>query len=61
MGWHRVNRQEELLEKGEVAGVGRAEGSSATETEGELPFHSCLTLMEQMFTSLTVHSLKVHM
>ena len=56
-----MNRQVELLEKGEVAGVGRAEGSSATETEGELPFHSCLTLMEHMFTSLTVHSLKVHM
>ena len=61
MGWHRVNRQEELLEEGEVAGVGRAEGSSATEMEGELPFHSLLTLMEHTFTSLTVHNLKVHM
>ena len=28
-GWHRVNRQEELLEKGEEVGDGRAERLSA--------------------------------
>lgn len=44
-----------------MAGVGRAEGSSATETEGDLPFHSRLTLREHTLTSLTVHNLKVHM
>ena len=31
MGWHRVNRQEELLEEGEEMGDGRAEGPPAIE------------------------------
>ena len=29
-------------------GDGRAEGSSAMESEGKLQFHSCLTLMAQV-------------
>ena len=29
------------------------------ETEGKLPCHSCLTLMESMFASLKAHNLKV--
>lgn len=47
-GGHRVNRREELvMEAGAEVGDGRAEGSSATETEGRLQFRSQLTLMAQ--------------
>ena len=34
-GWHRVNRQEELLEVAEEVGDGRAEGSSTTGDGGQ--------------------------
>ena len=47
------------MEEGEEVGDGRAEGLSAIGDGGQ--FHSCLTLMKCMFTSLKVHNLKVHM
>ena len=40
-------------------GDGRAEDHQQQETEGKLQFHSRLTLMDHMFTSLKFCNLKV--
>ena len=49
------------LAEGEEVGDGRAEGSSATGSEGQAEFCSCLTLMECKLIFLKVQNLKVHM
>lgn len=53
-----MSSQEEFLE--EVGGGdGRAEGSSVKETQGKLPCHSHLMLMERMLASLKARNLMV--
>ena len=56
-GGHRVHRRGELvMEEGAAVGNGRAEGSSATETEGRLQFRSQLTLMAQALVHARLNS-----
>ena len=56
-----MNRQEELLRKERRWETLELKECQQQEMEGKLQFHSCLMLMEHMFTSLKVCNLKVRM
>ena len=55
-----AGRKSYWLEKEKEVGDGRAEGSSAIEMEDKLQFYPRPTLIEHIFASLKVHSLKIH-
>ena len=58
--WYRcwlqwISKKSYWLEEREKGWDGRAEGSSAEETEGKLQFHSCLMLMAQVLLPCWIH------